>query len=341
LRPIVQQAPAVVQATPTDTADRRTRMGRLILSYEARRDSAGRLMVHPLPPEDRGGSYEVAGINDKYHPQQAAHLRDLVRSGRHAEAEAAAIEFIVQYTNVAASWTTNAGVEFMLRDCVFHRGPRGAALILQRALNVEADGIIGPATRKALAGIGPAELLDRLRAAREGYERDVAGVRPTLWPGLSNRWDKALRDARRFMLETPTATAGGTAAAAGGTVAAGGGAAVATGIEQGWGWTEWGLLVLALLVLVGMAWLAWRLWLRRQPRLSSNRTRRRKAPVPATPLLDAAYAAIGSDPAMAHEPGAPRKRASPSKTTPRRSARKAAKRTASKTAKPASRTKAA
>lgn len=122
---VVTQKP-VVQAT-----DRRSRMGAVILGYEARRDSQGRLAVYQLPANDGGGTYDLAGINDRYHPQQAAHLRDLISAGKYAEAEASAVENMVKYTDAAAGWSTNAGVEFFLRDCVFNRGPMRAAKILQ------------------------------------------------------------------------------------------------------------------------------------------------------------------------------------------------------------------
>lgn len=197
------KAPAdVVIAKPTQSTDRRTRMGRVILSFEARRDSQGHLAVYKLPANDGGGTYEVAGINDRYHPAQAAQLRDMIQSGRYAEAEASAVEFMVKYTDAAAAWTTNAGVEFYLRDCVFNRGPTGAAKILQIALGVGVDGDIGPETRGALSKAVPSELLGKLRTAREKYEDMVAPGRPSLRQGLINRWNNALAEARKFAAET-------------------------------------------------------------------------------------------------------------------------------------------
>lgn len=182
------------------TADMRRRMARTIGDYEARRVN-GKLAVYRLPANDGGGTYEVAGINDRYHPVQAAALKSLVEAGDYETAERAVQDFILAYTNVAAGWTEDAGVEFYLRDCVFNRGQRGAARILQRAAGVTDDGEVGPTTRGAVLGIPPGRVLDKLRAARESYERDVAGYRANFWRGLVNRWDKALVAAKGFQAE--------------------------------------------------------------------------------------------------------------------------------------------
>lgn len=184
------------------TSDLRRRMAAAIVAFEARRDSDGRLVVYQLPAGDGGGTYEVAGINDRYHPQDAAHLAALVRAGRHDEAETYVGEFVIRYTDAAADWSNDAGAEFFLRDCVFNRGPTGAARILQRALgNVDEDGEVGPITLGATARVPADQLLTALRAARESYERDPVGYRAQFWRGLVNRWDAALGIARQFSAE--------------------------------------------------------------------------------------------------------------------------------------------
>jgi hypothetical protein len=182
------------------TRDMRRRMAKAIIDFEARRVN-GKLAVYRLPSNDGGGRYEVAGINDRYHPQQAAKLKALIEAGKHSEAELAAADYLIAYTNVAAGWTPHAGVEFYLRDCVFNRGPKGAARILQRGLGVEDDGEIGPTTRAAMDKLTAGELLTKLRAGREDYERNVVGYRANFWRGLVNRWDKALVKAREFQRE--------------------------------------------------------------------------------------------------------------------------------------------
>ncbi len=180
------------------TPQERLRMAGLILDFEARRDKQRRLKVYKLPRGDGGGAFEVAGINERYHPAEARLLAGLIDAGRYDEAEKRAHEFIAAYTDVAADWTPVPALECYLRDCAFNRGPKGAARILQRALSVADDGIVGPITRAAIAvkDRDARALLNALRTAREQYERDVAhrNEASRFWKGLVNRWNKA-RDA--------------------------------------------------------------------------------------------------------------------------------------------------
>jgi hypothetical protein len=188
------QAPSEVVAR----AELRAKMAKSIVNFEARRDAQGHLRVYNLPAGDGGGRYEVAGINDRYHPQEAAKLRDLINAGRYNEAENYATEVIAEYTDVVSKWTSVPEIEAYLRDCVFNRGPGGAAKILQMALGVNVDGGVGPETLSALrkAESDPARLLTALRVAREQYELRVVGRRDKFWPGLVNRWNKSLDFAR-------------------------------------------------------------------------------------------------------------------------------------------------
>jgi hypothetical protein len=187
------------------TSEQRRQMAAAIVDLEARRDAAGHLMVYHPPAGDGGGAYEVAGINARYNRLTAKTLVRLIGQQRFAEAERLATDFIARNTDCAASWTRVPAVEFYLRDCVFNRGPTGAGLILQRALDVEADGKVGPKTRAAAAAVDPADLLARLRRSREQYERDVVhrDEHSKFWAGLVARWDKALTIAKRFPM-TPT-----------------------------------------------------------------------------------------------------------------------------------------
>lgn len=184
------------------TATRRLAMARHIVNFEARRDAAGHIAVYKLRPEDGGGRYEVAGINEKYHKTECDALVALIEAGRFDEAEVRAASFIADYTDRAAQWCTSGATEFYLRDCIFNRGPGGAARILQKAVGADIDGAVETETKKA---VGAAEkdidaLLAALRAAREWYERVYAHRDETsiFWQGLVNRWNKAREIALRF-----------------------------------------------------------------------------------------------------------------------------------------------
>lgn len=205
--PVQTAPPTATPAAPGDITDAtRHSMARHILDFEARRDANGHLAVYMLPANDGGGTYEVAGINEKYDGPEAQKLRAMVTAGQFDAAETEAENYILGNTNPAMAWTDNAGVEFYLRDCVFNRGAHGAARILQHACGVSAawhdkddDGIVGDETRKEIAPIAPADLLNKLRAAREDYERVIVGYRANFWRGLQNRWDNALEIAKGYL----------------------------------------------------------------------------------------------------------------------------------------------
>ena len=179
----------------------RTLMAQKIVDFEARRDRQGRLAIYRLPPGDGGGRYEVAGINERYHKEEADHLVALIRAGRHDEAEQYAVEFIATYTDPADRWCRTAAIEFYLRDCMFNRGPGGAAWITQHAVGAVTDRVVGPITRRAIAQAenNPRQLLERLRASRETYERRRRDESSRFWRGLVNRWNNAKAFALTFL----------------------------------------------------------------------------------------------------------------------------------------------
>lgn len=168
----------------------------LIVDYEARRDAEGHLKVYRLPDGDGGGTREVAGINDRYHPETLARIEQLLAEGKYAEAEEEAAAHIQRYTDPVAMLSGVPAIQFALRDAAFNRGPTGAVRILQDALGLPVDGIAGAKTIAALgeAERDPAALLDGLRAARERYERRTRDETSKFWAGLSNRWDRQHSD---------------------------------------------------------------------------------------------------------------------------------------------------
>ncbi len=197
----VHTAPPAQPAQPPAPIDDAVRhsMAKHILDFEARRDKNGHLEVYDLPPNDGGGRWEIAGINEKYDGPELMKLKQMLDAGQFDAAEAEAESYYLRNTGAATGWTMNAGVEFYLRDCIFNRGAKGAARMLQRACGVHDDGDVGPETRLAMSPIAPADMLVKLRAARESYEREVVGYRANLWNGLVNRWNNALEVARSYL----------------------------------------------------------------------------------------------------------------------------------------------
>jgi lysozyme family protein len=192
------------------TAEQRQEMGLAIVKEFEGRYKNGKLQVYMLPPGDGGGAFEVAGINDRYHPSKASQLKSLIGDDQHERAEREAAEYIIEYTKPVVKFfpsaeaaEANSALEFVLRDTAFNRGAKGAATVLQIALGMMAiDGVVGPATRKEfdkqLGDLGPAHLLKRLTEARETYEKQSYPWKPNtrkegskFWTALANRWAKA------------------------------------------------------------------------------------------------------------------------------------------------------
>jgi len=188
----------------TSTPAERLEMADFILKSEARRDKMGRLKVYPLPKADGGGTFEIAGINDRYHPKAANYLKSLLDNNKHAAAENYIKKYLIEYTDIVKAWTEEPAIEAFLRDTAFNRGPKGALRILQIALQLADDGKFGPITKAAIAKSlkNISELLDNLRMARETYEIRVAppvGARAKFWAGLQNRWNNAIEFSKKLI----------------------------------------------------------------------------------------------------------------------------------------------
>jgi lysozyme family protein len=133
-----------------------------------------------LPSGDQGGSYEVAGINDRYHPEAFKRISALPPQER---AKAAA-EYIQGYTAPLVEKLPQA-IQPFTQDLAFNRGLGGATKYIQQGLNalgqnVAVDGGMGPKTLQAINQVEPrslmreaskAQLDDEYRRASENPER--------------------------------------------------------------------------------------------------------------------------------------------------------------------------
>lgn len=155
------------------------------LGWEARRDKQGNLAVYPLPSGDMGGTYEVAGINDRYHPEAARTLKNLPPEER----EAYALNYIMKYTEPVTSKLPEVYRPFF-QDLAFNRGPSGSVKFLQRAIGVKDDGVLGPMTMDKLKNENPADVMRRVSLEQLKYEQSLKAKNPErakFYPGLENR----------------------------------------------------------------------------------------------------------------------------------------------------------
>jgi len=165
------------------------------VNWEGRRDKKGNLSVYALPAGDMGGDYEVAGINDRYHPEAFRKIAGLPAQDR----EAAAAQYISQYTAPLVSQLPRA-IQPFAQDLAFNRGMGGATKYLQEGLNslgvkVAVDGAIGPKTLAAIGSVNPKQLMVAASQAQLNDEKARAAADPRRKKfilGLENRINNRL-----------------------------------------------------------------------------------------------------------------------------------------------------
>lgn len=167
-----------------------------IIALEARRDAQGNIIAYKLPAADGGGKYEIAGINQKYHPEAYAHIKSLIDAGKHQEAEQAISDYIIHYTQPASDYLKTQGcnsqaIEYMLRDIYFNMGAGGMSNILRRAFPNQ--------TISEYARLNSEQaILQRLYSARAGYYEAIIRTNPEkriFRNGWLNRNNKVLSTA--------------------------------------------------------------------------------------------------------------------------------------------------
>ena len=160
------------------------------VNLEARRDKLGNVAVYKLPSGDMGGTYEVAGINDRYHPGEARRLANLPPEQREIEAA----RYIRKYTAPIVDKMPDEMKAFV-QDMAFNRGAGGATKYIQQGLNdlgikVAVDGRLGPQTLKAIQSVQPRSLMQAASNAQlqDEYARAQSNPeRRKFLQGLENR----------------------------------------------------------------------------------------------------------------------------------------------------------
>lgn len=160
------------------------------VDFEARKDKLGNPEVYRLPSGDMGGNFEVAGINDRYHPEAFKRIASLPPESR---AEAAA-QYIKEYTAPFVSKLPQQ-IQPFAQDLAFNRGMGGATKYIQQGLNelgirVAVDGKLGPQTLRAIQNVQPAALMRAASNAQLNDEYSMAQRNParkSLIQGLENR----------------------------------------------------------------------------------------------------------------------------------------------------------
>ena len=160
------------------------------IDWEARKDKEGNVQVYKLPAGDMGGSFEVAGINDKYHPDAFKRIASLPAQER---AQAAA-QYVKEYTSPFVNKLPEP-IRPFAQDLAFNRGMGGATKYIQQGLNalgqkVAVDGGLGPKTLAAINQVDPRALMRAASQAQLNDEYRMAQTNPArkkFIGGLENR----------------------------------------------------------------------------------------------------------------------------------------------------------
>ena len=187
-----------------NTSETRRRIGLYIIASEIRRDRQGNISVYKLPAGDGGGAYEVAGINERYHPKEAAKLKTMIEQGKYDEAEKEVGDYIIQYTDEVRKWLPEGfypATEMILRDTAFNAGPGGSAKVMQMAFALTVDGIVGTKSKAAIAANlkenGDDDTALRIHGARWEYMHGKSQNpgKAQFWKGWRNRMTRCIQDA--------------------------------------------------------------------------------------------------------------------------------------------------
>jgi lysozyme family protein len=127
-------------------------------------------------PKDPGGE-TIYGISRRAHP-------DAWRNGTPSKDQAAQI-YLNDYWLAADCPELQPAVAVFLFDTAVNVGVRQSVRLLQRALRVTDDGILGPITRGAANKADPAELLPRLAAERLAHYAALS-----TWQRFGRGWSK-------------------------------------------------------------------------------------------------------------------------------------------------------
>lgn len=148
-------------------------------------DAAFRLTVgeeggYDTNPKDRGNwTGGVVGVGElrgtKYGVSAAAFPRLDIKNLTLAQARAL---YARNYWALAGCDRLPEGVDAVVFDAAVNHGVNGAIRLLQRAVGVFQDGIIGPVTLKAVDDIGPSQVISRFRGVREAFFRAAAANNP-------------------------------------------------------------------------------------------------------------------------------------------------------------------
>lgn len=96
------------------------------------------------------------------------------------------------YWNAVRADEFPSGLDLAFFDLAVNSGPKQAIMLLQKVLEVEVDGVIGPVTLDAARNIAAIEAIRRLTRERLGFLSRLA-----IWPVFGRGWRRRVLDVER------------------------------------------------------------------------------------------------------------------------------------------------
>ena len=110
----------------------------------------------------------------------------------------AVIVYKRQYWDAVSADLLPAGVDYTVADFAVNSGPSRASKVLQQAVGVAADGIIGPNTLAATRALSPEVVIDRVCDERLAFMKRIRNRKTNklLWDTFGNGWSTRVRNVR-------------------------------------------------------------------------------------------------------------------------------------------------
>lgn len=134
-------------------------------------------------PHDKGGKTNL-GITEA-----VARKHGFTGDMRHLTREFAIEVYKVSYWDAVHADDFHFAVGFQLFDACVNHGQRNAITILQRAVGVTADGIMGPVTKHAVKSISPATMVMLFNAERLRFYTNLGN-----WRTFGAGWSRRIAD---------------------------------------------------------------------------------------------------------------------------------------------------
>jgi len=147
----------------------------LVLQHE------GGYVNHPSDPGGRTNLGVTQRVWEDYvgHPVDEATMRSLTR-------EMVSPLYRKEYWDAVHGDKLPCGADYLAFDFAVNAGSFRCVKTIQRALNITADGVIGPVTLKAIQDTNAEDFINNFSAAKESFYRGLTTF-PTFGKGWLNR----------------------------------------------------------------------------------------------------------------------------------------------------------